>query len=239
MKTVEPFTPIQYIIGHTQFCGIDIYVNENILIPRPETELLVEKVIELGRIKNKALRILDLCTGSGCIAVAIAAHLWPPSGPDRIEGLTKAVSDCTIIASDISWPALEVARSNADKHKCSDRVEFIQSDLFESLTGKFDIIVSNPPYIAEFEFETLQKEVLREPRLALDGGEDGLEFYRSIISEAPAYLKPGGHILFEVGFGQAESVKEIIGSRGGFTVESILKDFNGIDRVIISRWISS
>lgn len=226
MKTIEPFTPIQYIIGHAEFRGLDIAVNENVLIPRPETELLVGKAIEVARVKGQRVRILDLCTGSGCIAVSLA------------HSLTKSAIACRIVVSDISEGALSIARSNASRHGVSDKIEFIKSDLFNQITGKFDIIVSNPPYIARFEFETLQKEVLREPRIALDGGEDGLDFYRKIIEEAPSYLRPGGHILFEIGFGQVSEIKEIIDSVGNLKIIEVAKDFNGIDRVIISQWIN-
>ncbi|MDD5428924.1 MAG: peptide chain release factor N(5)-glutamine methyltransferase [Candidatus Omnitrophica bacterium] len=221
MKTIEPFTPVQYIIGHTEFCGLDIEVNEKVLIPRPETELLVEKAVEVAKSQKTGVRVLDLCTGSGNIAIA----------------LTKSVSDCKIVASDISEEALDVARSNARRLGVSGRITFIHSDLFTDINDKFDIIVSNPPYIAKFEFETLQEEVLREPRIALDGGDDGLDFYRKIIEAAPSYLKSGGHILFEIGFGQAAQIKEIIvAGRGDFKLIELAKDLNGIDRVIIAQW---
>ncbi len=158
MRPIAPHTPIQYIVGKTEFCGIDFAVDERVLIPRPETELLVEKVIELAGVCGRDLRILDLCTGSGNIAIT----------------LTKALTNCRIVASDISEDALDVARSNAAKNGVSGRVEFVRSDLFTDVAGSFDIIASNPPYIARAEFGSLQKEVLREPRIALDGGDDGL-----------------------------------------------------------------
>ncbi len=216
---MQPYTPIQYIIGRSEFCGLDFIVNEDALIPRPETELLVEMVSGLAGERVSGLKILDLCTGSGCVAIA----------------LTKAVSDCKIVASDISAKALALARSNALRHGVSGRIEFIESDLFDSLSDKFDVIVSNPPYIAQFEFDTLQKEVLREPRMALDGGEDGLDFYRKIISRAHFFLKPGGYILFEIGFGQLGEVRNIIEAGGTFKVIGVKKDWNGIDRVVILK----
>ena len=228
MKTMEPFTPIQYVIGHTEFCGLDFVVNEDVLIPRPETELLVESAVELIRraqgTRHKA-QVLDLCTGSGCVAVSIA-HL------------TKDAFACKIVASDISGGALETARANARRLGVSDSIDFINSDIFDNVKEKFDIIVSNPPYIARFEFDTLQKEVLKEPRVALDGGEDGLDFYRKIIKEAHKYLNPGAHILFEIGFRQAGRIRKIIEDAGNFKVLEIKKDLNGIDRVLISKWIS-
>jgi len=239
MRTIEPYTPIQYVIGHTNFCGLDFVVNEDVLIPRPETELLVETAIALirgsqehptheaagGAGKSTRAQILDLCTGSGCIAIALAG------------ALTKDAIDCRIIASDISLKALEAARTNARRLGASGRIDFVDSDLFRNIKGRFDIIVSNPPYIAKFEFDTLQKEVLKEPRMALDGGEDGLDFYRKIIEGAPLHLNPGGHLLLEIGFGQANEVKEMVES-GGFKALAIDKDFNGIDRVVIAKWIN-
>lgn len=221
MKTIEPFTPIQYIIGHTEFCGLDMVVNEHVLIPRPETELLVERTI-IARGQGAGVRILDLCTGSGCIAIA----------------LTKGVADCKIVASDISREALDVARLNAARNGALEQIDLVESDLFGNISGRFDIIVSNPPYIAKFEFETLQKEVLREPRIALDGGDDGLDYYRRIINGAPAHLNPHGHILFEIGFGQLNEIRRIIEADGIFRVVEVTKDFNGIDRVVRAQWIS-
>ena len=217
MKTMEPFTPIQYIIGHAEFCGMDLIVNEDVLIPRPETELLVENAVVVARSQGPGARILDLCAGSGCIAIA----------------LTKAVSACKIVASDISSRALDVARSNAARQGVSDRIEFIESDLFSNIKDLFDVIVSNPPYIARFEFDTLQKEVLKEPIVALDGGEDGLDFYRKIVCSAAGHLRPGGYLLFEIGFGQSNEIRKIIESAGSFRILEIKKDFNGIERVMI------
>ncbi len=222
MRTIEPFTPVQYIMGHAEFCGLDFEVNENVLIPRPETELLVETATEIvcrftGLPVNR-LKVLDLCTGSGCLAIA----------------LTKNLPDCKIIASDISQDALDIAPVNAQRHGVAARIKFLKSDLFEALDSRFDIIVSNPPYIARYEFETLAKEVLREPRLALDGGEDGQDFYRKICREAPRRLKKGGYLILEIGFGQLKNMKDIIHNSGlDFIVSS--KGFNIIDRVFISR----
>ena len=238
MKTIEPFTPIQYIIGHTEFCGLDIMVNEDVLIPRPETELLVDKTITVASSKVQGARILDLCTGSGCIAIALMARLRSPSMPSRVEALTKDAFNCKIIASDISDKALDVARLNASRHGVSDKIDFIKSDLFDNIEDRFDIIVSNPPYVARFEFNILQREVLREPRTALDGGEDGLDFYRRIVRTAPDHLRLGGHIIFEIGFGQAGEVRDILQASGVFKVTKIEKDFNGIDRVVIAEWIN-
>lgn len=224
-KTIEPYTPVQYIIGHAEFCGLDIMVDGRVLIPRPETELLVKEAVRLVHSRQSMAHspcILDLCTGSGNIAIA----------------LTKVLPDCKIVASDISEEALALARKNSSKLGAGSKIEFVSSDLFDNIKGRYDIIISNPPYIAEFEFETLQKEVLKEPRLALDGGEDGLNFYRRIIREAPGYLNSGGYLVFEIGFGQAGEITKIIEGTGAFKVISIKKDFNGIDRALITRWIN-
>jgi release factor glutamine methyltransferase len=222
MSPIAPHTPIQYITGKAEFCGIDFAVDERVLIPRPETEHLAEKVIELASVCDKELTILDMCTGSGNIAIT----------------LTKSISNCRIVASDISEDALDVARSNAAKNGVSDRIEFIKSDLFADVSGLYDIIASNPPYIARPDFDTLQKEVLREPRLALDGGEDGLNFYRNILSASVLYLKPDGHIVFEIGFGQLGGIHEIIKNVGQFKVAEVIKDWRGIDRIVVVTWIN-
>lgn len=225
VKTIEPYTPVQYVMGRTKFCGLEMLVDENVLIPRPETEVLVETALEIineRRTANDEWRVLDLCTGSGNIAIA----------------LTKNAPDCTIVASDISRDALNVAKRNAVLNGVEDRIEFLNSDLFNNITGKFDIIVSNPPYIARWEFAGLQKEVLKEPRIALDGGEDGLDFYRNITACCIANLNKNGFLIFEIGFGQKKEIVDIINKTGLFKVIEIRKDQNGIDRVIVARWIN-
>lgn len=220
---IKPYTPVQYIIGHTEFCGLAIKVNEDVLIPRPETEMLVETAIDL-LIEHKSTRaqdtkMLDLCTGSGCIAIA----------------LTKKLPDCKIVASDISEKALALAGENARIHQ-TEQIEFIRSDLFNDLKGKFDIVVSNPPYISGPEFSELQEEVLKEPRVALYGGEDGLLFYRRIFNDAGRFLNDGGYVVVEIGYGQSGAVRDICESVLGFKTVDIKKDSSGIDRVIVARW---
>ncbi len=225
MTTVAPHTPIQYIIGKTEFCGMDFSVDERVLIPRPETELVVETVCEIVHRTSYIVHrpeILDLCTGSGNVAIA----------------LTKRLTNCRIVASDISEDALAVARSNADRKCVADRIDFVKSDLFTDVKGSFDIIASNPPYIARPEFETLQKEVLREPRIALDGGDDGLNFYRNILSKSRLHLKPNGHIVFEIGYGQLNGIRDIIKNTGQFELTDVKKDWHGINRVIVVTWIN-
>jgi len=259
MITVEPHTPIQYIIGKTEFCGLDLVVNKSVLIPRPETEVLVESVLEFvtsHKSQVTSLRILDLSTGSGNIAISLMVRLGPstllgtttlslskgrsPSMPSkdaaggRVEALTKSLTNCTIIASDISEDAIAVAKENAARSGVIDKIEFIKSDLFANIKGLFDIIVSNPPYIARHEFATLQKEVLKEPRIALDGGDDGLDFYRRIISAAPQHLRAGGILAMEIGYGQLKQVSGIIAAAGLKLLE-VKKDQNNIDRVIIAE----
>ena len=236
IKTIEPHTPLQYIIGKEKFFGLDFMVNEHVLIPRPETEMLVETalhMIDAVRCTQYAVRILDLCTGSGNIAISLMVRFCSPSMPSpsagsgrmpslsrqskakgRVEALTKTSSCCKIVASDISEDALEVAKENARLNGVFDNIVFIKSDLFKGIEGRFDLIVSNPPYIAQNEFDILPKEVLKEPRSALDGGPDGLDFYRRIFLEAPLYLKPGGYCVVEIGFGQLQGIKNIIDHAG-------------------------
>lgn len=225
MKTVSPYTPIQYVMGKTEFCGLDFIVDENVLIPRPETELLVETVMEIAGLlgaRAEMLDILDLCTGSGNIAIS----------------LTKRLTDCRMIASDISRDALEVAMRNSVHNGVCGRIKFVNGDLFSGIEGQFDIIVSNPPYIAKHEFPALQEEVLREPRMALDGGEDGLDFYKRIVAGLPEYLKRGGAVVMEIGYGQRDALADIIGKSGPFKLSGVKKDHNGIDRVVIAEWIN-
>ena len=224
--SVKPFTPIQYVMGHTEFHGLDFLVDERVLIPRPETEILVDAVVDIikgarGQGQgSREMRILDLGTGSGNIAIA----------------LTKSTPDCRIIASDISEGALEVARLNARRHGVADRIEFVVSDLFDNIKDVFDVIVSNPPYIARPEFETLQQEVLMEPRVALDGGSDGLDFYKKIIAAGTKHMKPGSHIIFEIGYGQRKGICDIIENAAFLKVIKVTIDFNEIDRIIAAKW---
>lgn len=232
IKPVAPHTPIQYIIGSTDFCGYQFSVDDRVLIPRPETELVVEKAVDIinsGQSATRRLRILDLCTGSGNIAISLARKLS--------SGLTKDVTDCTILASDISDGALEVSSVNARSNGLGDRISFVKSDLFKYIGGLFDIIVSNPPYIARDEFATLQEEVLKEPHIALDGGPDGLVFYRKILSALPSHLERQGALVMEIGYGQLRRIRAIV-EGGQFRITEVLKDINGIDRVVVVRWIN-
>ncbi|ADD01453.1 protein-(glutamine-N5) methyltransferase, release factor-specific [Thermoanaerobacter italicus Ab9] len=209
--------PYQYIVKKQCFMGLEFFVDENVLIPRPETEILVEEALK--RLKRGDV-VLDIGTGSGAIAVSIA----------------KYFPDCTVYAVDISKKAIEIAKHNAEKQGVLDRIFFIESDLFCNLPPnlKFDFIVSNPPYIKKREIELLQEEVKKEPIVALDGGEDGLFFYKKIIREAPFYIKSGGKIGFEIGYSQKEEVTTLL-EESGFKDVEIIKDLAGIDRVIIAE----
>lgn len=201
--------PLSQVLGYTEFLGLEISVNENVLCPRPETELLAEQAILFLKDKKNA-RALDLCTGSGCIAIALSVF-------------SKAV----ICASDISEKALETAKKNAEKHNAE--IDFVLSDAFDGVSGKFDLIVSNPPYIPSRDIEGLDREVKDfEPRLALDGGEDGLDFYRIIAANADKYLNDGGALMLECGQGQA---RDIIKMLSGFDC-AIVNDLQGIERIV-------
>ena len=223
IKTIEPYAPLQYIMGKEKFFGLDFMVNEHVLIPRPETEVLVETALELvNAIPNTLYSILDLGTGSGNIAIS----------------LTKNAANCKIVASDISEDAIETAKENARLNGVFENIIFTKSDLFCDIEGRFDLIVSNPPYIARYEFETLQKEVLKEPVIALDGGVDGLDFYRRIFVAAPGHLTHGGYCVVEIGFGQLTAIKEIIEKTKEFKLIETRIDQYGMDRVIVAQWIN-
>jgi release factor glutamine methyltransferase len=223
MTPIKPHTPLQYIIGKTQFFGLDFEVNEDVLIPRPETEVLVQTVLDLinaQTAESQPLKVLDLCTGAGNIAIS----------------LTKSAPLCKIVASELSDKALVVARRNANTNGVSDNIEFIKSDLFESIEGKFDIIASNPPYISRPEIRDLQKEVLMEPRIALDGGDDGLDFYKRILDKVQEYLKPGGYLVMEIGYGQAPRIRKIIESKPGMEFLEVKEDQYVVERIVVARW---
>lgn len=212
--------PIQYITHHQEFMGLDFYVDENVLIPQPDTEILVEETIHMINRKNENIRILDLCTGSGAIAVSIENYAL-----DR--NIIK------IYASDISAEALEIARKNAILNNEETNIRFIKSNMFENINDKFDIIVSNPPYIETQTIANLSKEVQNEPHIALDGGADGLDFYRIIAKEAKKHLNRNGWILLEIGYNQKESVSNLLQEEKYENITCI-KDLNGNDRVIMA-----
>jgi release factor glutamine methyltransferase len=208
--------PLQYILGSQEFMGLDFQVTPAVLIPRHDTEVLVAEGAKRG---TAARTILDIGTGSGCVAISLA----------------KALPEAEVSGVDISGEAIEVARGNAEKNGIS--VQFFHGSLFEPFAGKrFDMVVSNPPYIPATDIPTLQQEVRGfEPMSALDGGADGLDFYRSIVASAPEHINPGGWLLFEVGAGQAPQVLELL-RNGGFSSECFSQiDPAGIERVVGGR----
>lgn len=231
--------PLQYILGKAWFYGREYAVNENVLIPRADTEVLAEQAIKYaGSIaadkavvtvsdsgsadENIKMHILDMCTGSGCIAITLALE----------------TAESHVVAVDLSGEALNVAKENRDKLG-AENVSFVQSNLFDELaeyrTGQFDIIVSNPPYIETDVIETLSEEVREfEPAMALDGTKDGLYFYRRITEEAVHFLKNGGYLMYEIGYNQGEAVRKIM-QAAGFEEIDVIKDYAGLDRVVKGR----
>ena len=211
--------PIQHITHRQEFMKMTFYVDENVLIPRQDTEILVEEVIKIAK-KTNSKKILDLCTGSGAIAISLA----------------KYIENSQITAVDISNKALNIAKINSKNNNVEDQITFIESDLFKNLPKeKYDIIVSNPPYIKKDIIKKLDKEVQREPKIALDGGYDGLDFYRKIIGQADEYLKFHGYLCFEIGYDQKEEVEEIIKEQGKYIETYCKKDLCDNDRVIVTK----
>lgn len=214
--------PLQQLTGEQDFMGLTFSVNEHVLIPRQDTEILVEEVLkEL----HDGMRILDMCTGSGCILLSLLHYS----------------NDCEGLGVDLSAEALEVAGRNVLKVLTPEKAEhahFLQSDLFEKVEGKFEIIVSNPPYIASAEVEKLMPEVRdHEPRMALDGTEDGLHFYRRIIEEAGKHLVSSGMLFFEIGYDQGQAVSELMRTEGYREVQ-VVQDYAGLDRVVFGTYVT-
>ena len=221
-KSIEKIvngTPLQHITQRQEFMKMSFYVNQNVLIPRPDTEILVEEVIKIAE-KINAKKILDLCTGSGAIAVSLA----------------KYIKDSQITATDISNEALEVAEYNAKINGVENQIVFLQSNLFQDIPKeKYDMIVSNPPYIKREVIKTLQKEVRREPIIALDGGYDGLDFYRKIIYQADEFLKYKGYLCLEIGYDQKNDVIELIEQQNKYINTYSKKDLYDNDRIVITK----
>ena len=211
--------PLQHITHRQEFMRLMFYVDENVLIPRPDTEILVEEVIKIAK-KISAKKILDLCTGSGAIAVSLAKY---------IEG-------SQITATDISRKALSIAKLNAVNNNVEDKITFVSSDLFQNIPEeKYDIIVSNPPYIKRNVIQKLDKEVRKEPIIALDGGDDGLKFYKKIIDNAYEYLKYKGYLCFEIGYDQKDEVTKLIENEGKYIDTYSKKDLYDNDRIVITK----
>jgi release factor glutamine methyltransferase len=214
--------PLQYILGTQEFCGLEFEVNQAVLIPRPETELLVESVAHRIPLERQAT-IVDVCTGSGCIAVAIA----------RVRPRAR------VIATDLSVPSLDVARQNATRHEVCERITWLEGDLLgplaeQELEGRIDVIVSNPPYIAEAEWATLQPEVrLFEPRGALVAGPQGTELHERLLKEAGQYLAPGGALIMEIGAGQTRAMRRIVDQISGYRLHQLVSDAAGLERVVV------
>lgn len=208
--------PLQYILGTQEFMGLEFEVSRKVLVPRADTETLVEAVLA----ENRGMNVLDICTGSGCIAASIAHYN----------------KNAFVIGLDISEDALKLAERNAEKIGVGDRVRFEKCDIMNNVpSGVFDVVVSNPPYIETNEIGKLQKEVsLYEPHIALDGGTDGLDFYRRISSVAPRLLQQGGKLYYEVGYNQADVVEKIM-EQSGFKDVKRTKDLCGVERVLCGR----
>ena len=203
--------PVQHLTGHQEFMGLDFLVSPAVLVPRQDTEILVEQA---EKVLKPGMKVLDMCTGSGCIAVSLAV---------RNAGVC-------VCASDISEGALAIAKENAKRQDAE--VMFVHSDMFDNIEGIYDMIVSNPPYIPTAEIEKLEAEVkLHDPFTALDGREDGLYFYRILAKKSPVYLRPGGYIFMEIGYDQSSAVKELL-EEEGFAEVRVQKDLAGLDRVV-------
>lgn len=221
--------PVAYLTGKTEFYSLALEITRDCMIPRPETELLVQRAIEFLRTRDGVQFVLDLCTGSGCIAVAVA----------------KNVPGARIIATDISDAALAVAARNVEKHQLAERITLLCGDLFEPLVqpldvDKFDLIVCNPPYVSSEEYDNLDKNVKDyEPRLALHAGVDGLDVYRRIVEKVDQFLKPGAALMLEIGYAQGPAVTGLLEQTGAFAETRIEKDCHDNDRIVTATRVSS
>ena len=226
LKNRGQHIPLQHLTGHQEFMGFDFIVNEHVLVPRQDTELLV---LEALKRVCAGMSVLDMCTGSGCILLSLAKLCETKEHGAPKEGYPKS----RYTGADISMQALLVAQENAKRLGAA--VEFIQSDLFENIPDSYDMILSNPPYIKKEDISHLMPEVRdHEPRLALDGGEDGLNFYRKIICQTSKHLQKGGWLLFEIGFDQGLEVADMM-TRNGFVAVEVKQDLAGLDRVVLGK----
>lgn len=217
ISKIQKHIPIQYITKKQEFMKMDFYVDENVLIPQPDTEIVVEEAIDIIN-RNKLSKVLDMCTGSGILAISIA----------------KYTDAGKITAVDISEKALEVAEKNAISNDVDTKIKFIKSDMFKNISEKFDLIISNPPYIRTDVIKTLSEEVKNEPILALDGGIKGLDFYNIIAENAKKYLNENGYLVLEIGYDQKTEVVNLLEAQE-YSEIRVIKDMGGNDRVIVCK----
>ncbi len=211
--------PLPYITGHREFWGLSFEVTPDVLIPRPETELIVEAALALHPDAAASVRVADLCTGSGCVAIAIA----------------RERPHASVLATDISGAALTVARRNAVRHGVGDRMTFECADLLQNVTGVFDLILANPPYVRSGDLPALQPEVREEPDVALFSGPEGLDVTRRLIADAPAFLRGGAHLIFEFGLGQDDEIESLVAASPTLTLIDMRRDLQGIARTAVAR----
>ena len=225
VKRAGNHEPVAYLVGRTEFYSLEMEVTADCLIPRPETELLVQRAIEFLRTREGQQHVCDLCTGCGCIAIAIA----------------KGCPNARVVATDLCDKALVVAARNVAKHGVADQIELLCGDLFDPLVPQLDVtqwdlIVCNPPYVSTAEYETLEKNVKDyEPQLALLAGEDGLDVYRRLCEQIDRFLKPDGALMLEIGYAQGPTVRELLEQTGAFSDIRIEKDHQRHDRIVIAR----
>lgn len=214
----ERFEPSAYIVGEREFWGLDLYVTSAVLVPRPETELVVEETAAIARgLDGQNLRIADIGTGSGCIAVSVAHEL----------------PRCTVVATDVSKEALEVARRNSKRHAVDSRIHFVCTSYLDGVYGRFDVITANPPYVRTVDKRGLSPDVLQEPHVALFGGDSGLQHIDAVLTAASHTLRPGGWLVMEFGFGQEDEVRELAGRRANLFVDHTRADLQGLARTAI------
>ena len=213
----ERFEPSAYIVGEREFWGLDFYVTPAVLVPRPETELVVEEAVAIARAEGEPLRIADIGTGSGCIAVAVAHD----------------VQRCAVIATDVSSGALEIARRNAVRHAVDGRMHFVCTSYLDGIDGRFDVITANPPYVRTVDKRGLSADVLQEPHVALFGGASGLEHIDAVLTTASQALRAGGWLVMEFGFGQEDDVRELVSRRPNLFVDRTRADLQGLARTAI------
>ena len=241
IETRASHIPLQHITGVQEFMGLEFLVNEHVLVPRQDTEVLVENVLQ---VLKPDMKVLDMCTGSGCILISLLKCSQMQWCNKTCSQFTSVQEECGVhencekqiygVGVDVSKEALKVAQANGER--IGVKADFIQSDLFENVDGTYDVIVSNPPYIRTAVIEELKEEVkFYDPFIALDGKEDGLYFYRKIVEKSPEYLSDGGQLFFEIGHDQGEDVKKLM-EQAGFTEVTVKKDLAGLDRVVLGKY---